>query len=48
MAERMSTPELAKAIRDQHTRLGVKPPSYDESMARAAKVARVSEQKGNR
>lgn len=48
MADRISTEELAKAIRDQCQKLGVKPPSYDESMARAAKVARVSEQKGNR
>lgn len=48
MAERMTTEQLAEQIRKQAQRLGVKPPSYDESMARAAKVARVSEQKGNR
>jgi hypothetical protein len=48
MSERMSTEQLAAEIRKQTQKLGGKPLSHDESMARAAKAARIADQKGNR
>jgi hypothetical protein len=47
-SDRASTPELAAIIRKAAKNLGGRDLSYDESMTRAAKVARDSANKGNR
>lgn len=47
MSDRASPEVVAVIIRRQAEKAG-KSLSYDDSMARAAKAARVAEQKGNR
>lgn len=47
MSDRASPEVVAAIIRKQAEKAG-KPISYDDSMSRAAKAARVAEEKGNR
>ncbi len=47
-ADRCSTEETAAIIRESYRKKGLPEPTYDQSMKRAAEVARDSERKGNR
>lgn len=47
-APRAGTEEVAKVIRDQHRKLGLPEPTYDQSLKRAQQSARDAERKGNR
>lgn len=47
-APRAEPGEVAKIIQEQHRKLGLREPSYNEALTRAQQAARDSDRKGNR